>query len=222
MSVVVRKLVMKELYVNRWMITSAAGGAALAAAVAPLSRTAFNVGALTWLTVIIAYGAMLAIHGVMNERKEQSLQFVLSLPLSIGEYVRAKLIGLLLCFSIPWLVASVSAIAMVLIAPDVHDGLLPFTVALCVYMLASFSVVLCGALHARTEALVTATIVVTNMAISVFMFTVGALPAIHDHLDSPTPVWNTTIFNVFIVELIVLVIALALPLATAGRRRDFI
>ncbi len=37
---------------------------------------------------------MLALYGIMNERKEQSLQFVLSLPLSIAEYVRAKMLGL--------------------------------------------------------------------------------------------------------------------------------
>ena len=222
MSVVTRKLVMKELYVNRWMIGSAGVGAALAAAVAPLSKTAFNVGALTWLTVVIAYGAMLAIHGVMNERKEQSLQFVLSLPISIGDYVRAKLLGLFLCFLVLWTIAVTAAIAMVLIAPDVPDGLLPFTLALSLYMLANFAVLLCGALYARSEGLVTAVIVVTNMAISIFMFTVGAMPEIQNHLQSPTPVWNSTIINVFIVELIVLVVALVLPLATAARRRDFL
>lgn len=222
MNVVTRKLVMKELYVNRWMIVSAGAGAALAAAMAPLGKTAFNVGALTWLTVVIAYGAMLAFHGVMNERKEQSLQFVLSLPISIGDYVTAKLLGLFLCFLVPWTIAVTAAVAMVLIAPGVADGLLPFTLALALYMLANFAVLLCGALYARSEGVITAILIITNMAVSIFMFTVGAMPEIQDHLQSPTPVWNATIFNVFIVELIVLVIALVLPLATAARRRDFL
>ena len=222
MSIVTRKLVMKELHVNRWMIVSASAGAALSAAIAPLSKTAFNVGALTWLTVVIAFGCMLAIYGVMNERKEQSLQFVLSLPISIADYVRAKLIGLFLCFLVVWTIAVAAAVAMVLLAPGVSDGLLPFTLALGLYMLANFAVLLCGALHARSEGLVTAVIALTNMGVSIFMFTVGPMPAIRNHLESPTPVWNSTVFNIFIVEIIVLVIALVLPLATAARRRDFI
>ena len=40
------------------------------------------------------------------ERKERTLQFVLSLPLSHGDYVRIKVVGLLLCFFIPWAVLS--------------------------------------------------------------------------------------------------------------------
>jgi ABC-type transport system involved in multi-copper enzyme maturation permease subunit len=219
---VVRKLILKELFVNRWFIASAAVGVSLACAIAPLGETAFNVAALTWLTIVIAFGIMIALNGVMTERKENSLQFVLSLPLSIADYVRAKLIGLFLCFFIPWAVATLAAVALILLTEKVPDGLLPFTLSLCLYMLANFAVVLCGALYARSEALTSAVIVITNMAVSVYMFTVGAMPAIRGHLDSPTPVWNSTIVNVFLVELIVLVIALALPLATAARRRDFL
>jgi hypothetical protein len=54
------------------------------------------------------------------------------------------------------------------------------------------------------------------------MFTVGALPALKQHMFGSTAVWNTTFYNVLSVELIVLVIAVTLPLATAARRRDFI
>jgi hypothetical protein len=222
MSIVTRKLIAKELYVNRWFLigTAVAGIAAMIAA--PFSETAFNVAALTWLTTIIACGVMLAIYGVMNERKEQSLQFVLSLPLSIAEYVRAKLFGLLLSFFLPWAVASIAAVTMVLTAPGVPDGLLPYALLLCVYMFTNFAVVLCGTLHARSEAMVSAVIILTNMAVSVFMFTVGAFPELKNHMFGQTPVWNDTFFNVLITELIVLAIAVTLPLATAARRRNFL
>ncbi|KAF1688004.1 hypothetical protein B1992_00780 [Pseudoxanthomonas broegbernensis] len=222
MNIVVRKLVLKELYVNRWMITVTATGAAASAFLCAFGRTAFNVGALAWMTALIACGVMLAIYGVMNERKEQSLQFVLSLPISIGQYVLAKTIGLLLSYMVPWLAATASAVALVLLSPGINDGLLPYVVALCGFLLANFAVVLCGALHARSEALVTALIIVTNMAVSLFLFLVGALPGIKDHLDGPVPVWNGTVLGVLLVELAVLAIALVLPQLTAARRRDFI
>lgn len=222
MSIVTRKLIAKELYVNRWFIIGSAIMAALSVGICTLGEAAFNIGALTWLTTVIAFGVMIALYGVMNERKEHSLQFVLSLPLSIGEYVRAKMFGLLLCYFVVWLVASTGAVALVLLTPGVPDGLLPYTVLLCIFMFVNFTVVLCASLHARSEAITTAAIVVTNMAVSVFMFTVGALPSLKSHMFGPTPVWNDTFFNVLIVELIVFAIAVTLPLATAARRRDFL
>lgn len=222
MNIATRKLVAKELYVNRWMMAIVAVATALAAFVCAFGETAFNVGALAWLTAVIAGGVMLAIYGVMHERKEQSLQFVLSLPISIREYVFAKTAGLLLCYLVPWLAATASAVTLVLLSPNVPDGLLPYVVVLSGFLFANFSVTLCGALLARSEAVVVAVIILTNMAVSLFMFVVSALPGIRDHLSSPVPVWNGTILNVLLVELAVLVIALTLPLATAARRRDFI
>lgn len=222
MNIVVRKLVFKELYVNRWMMAGASAGAALAALACAFGKAAFNVGALAWLTAVIACGAMLAIYGVMNERKEQSLQFVLSLPISIRQYVLAKTIGLLLCYLVPWLVATAAAVTLVLLTPQVPDGFLPYVVLLCGFMLANFAVLLCGALQARSEGLVTAVIILTNMAVSVYLFTVGELPGIKAHMWGPAPVWNGAVIAVLLVELAVLATALALPQLTAARRRDFI
>jgi ABC-2 type transport system permease protein len=221
MSKLTRKLIAKELHVNRWFIASSAIGAMLATCAAPLSETAFNVAALTWLTIIIALGVMMAIYGIMNERKEHSVEFVLSLPLSGREYVRAKLLGLMLSYAISWLVSSGAAVVLVLATP-VPDGLLPYVVLLCVFLITNFTVVLAGTLHARSEAWVSVVIIVTNMAVSVFMFTVGALPGLKQHMPGQTAVWNDTFFNVLLCETIVFVAAFTLPLATTARRRDFL
>lgn len=222
MNIVVRKLIAKELYVNRWPMAAAAAATALSAFACSFGPMAFNIGALGWLTAVIACGVMLAIYGVMNERKEQSLQFVLSLPLSIGQYVFAKSAGLLLGYGLPWLVATGSAVALVLLSPTVGDGMLPFVLLLCGFMLANFAVVLCAALHARSEAAISAAIILTNMSVSLFLFVVGAQPGIRDHMSAPAPVWNGTFFSVLAVEAVVLLLAVVLPLLTVARRRDFL
>jgi hypothetical protein len=222
MNVVIRKLIAKELYVNRWFIVGGSAAGIASTVIASLGKTAFNVGALTWLTTIIATGVMLALYGIMNERKEQSLQFVLSLPLSIAGYVRAKMLGLTACFLIMWLASSVAALVLVFFEGTIPDGIAAYVVLLCVFMLANFAVVLCGALHARSEALTSAVIVVTNMGVSIFMFTVGPMPGINEHLWGPAPVWNSTFWTVLACELAVMVIAFALPFFFAARRRDFL
>jgi hypothetical protein len=222
MNIVTRKLIGKELYVNRWFIAGGSVAGVASVLIATFGKTAFNVGALTWLTTIIATGVMLALYGIMNERKEHSLLFVLSLPLSTADYVRAKLLGLLACFFIMWTLASGAALLLVFLDDTVPDGVAPYTTLLCVFMLANFVVVLCGALHALSEAMTSAVIIVTNMGVSIFMFTVAPLPAINDHLWGPAPVWNGTFWAVLACELAVLVIAFALPFFFAARRRDFV
>jgi ABC-2 type transport system permease protein len=222
MSILTRKLIAKELHVNRYYIWGAAIASVLCAVASHFGKLAFNIGMLGWITTVIATGVMMAIYGVMNERKENSLQFVMSLPLSVGDYVFAKLAGLLLSFGVVWLVATVAALALVKLSPTVPDGLLPYAVLLCTYLLVNYTVLLAGSLQARTEALSVAMIVVTNMGVSVYMFTVVTLPGLNRHMAGDMPVWNSTFFTVLACELLILIVALVWPLATAARRRDFI
>jgi hypothetical protein len=223
MNIVMRKLIAKEIYVNRWFVAAAAlAGPASLLIAATGTKAGFNVGALAWITTVIAYGVMLAIYGISYERKEHALLFVLSLPLSIGDYVRAKQIGLAVCFFIPWLAATIAAVALVLAQEGIPDGILPFTVLLCVFMLANFSLVLCGALHAMTEAATSAVIIVTNMGVSIFMFSIAAIPAIGTHMFEPRPVWNDTFWTILAIEILTLVLAFIVPHLVAARRRDFI
>lgn len=221
MSLVIRKLVAKELYVNRWVMTGAALSAALSAAIAALGPTGFNLGSLMWITTVVAFGVMLGFNGITRERKEDSLEFVLSLPVSVRGYVFSKLAGLFLSFLLPWAVATLSAVILVK-NTEVPNGLLPFVLLLSVFMLSNYAVVLCGALHVRSEGASTVLIILTNMAVTLFMFTVGPMPGIADHMRGGTPVWNETFYAVLATELVVLLAALCLPLLIAARRRDFI
>jgi ABC-2 type transport system permease protein len=222
MNIVTRKLIAKEFHVNGYIVAGASAGGVLSVLIAALGKTGFSIGSVMWITVTIANGVMLALYGVMNERKERSMLFVLSLPLSIADYVRAKMLGLALCFLIPWLVATVAAVVLVLANGDVPDGLVPYTVLLSVYMLANFLVLLCWTLHVNSEAWISAAIVITNMGVSIYMFVVGAQPGLQDHIYGPAPVWNHTAWTVLIVELGVIALAFTLPFFLAARRRDFI
>jgi len=222
MSTVVRRLAAKELYLNRWLIAGGVAAGPASALIASNGRLGFNVGALTWITTVVAVGIMLAVYGVLNERKEHSLLFVLSLPLSPAGYVRAKIAGLGLCFLVPWAISSAAAIVLVVADDDIPDGLLPYTVMLCLYLLTNFAVVLCGTLLATSEAMVTATIIGTNMAVSLYMFTIVNVPGVGENFGAPQPVWSRSVWLILAAEVALLGIALVLPLILAARRRDFV
>ena len=115
--------------------------------------------------------------------------------------------------------------ALMLSQPNLPDGLLPYAVLLCVFMLANFSVVAVRrAAHAAPKALMSPLIIVTNMAVTLFMFLVGAhARPCSDHLRGRAPVWNSAVWTVLAVELATLVTdAFILPYFVAARRRDFI
>jgi hypothetical protein len=77
-------------------------------------------------------------------------------------------------------------------------------------------------LLARSEAVISALIVLTNMGVSLFIFVVGGIPEIQMHMQGSTPVWNPAVGAVLIVELAVLVVALVAPLLVFARRRTYL
>lgn len=220
MNTVIRRLVAKELQQYRALMAATALAGLAGLPLAASGEAGFNVGFLVWLTAVIALGLLLALFGVANERKERGLLFVMSLPLTPAGYVRAKLLGLLLCFVLPWAVLSAGALGLVALLPGMPGGLLPFGVLLCVYLLLNFGVVLCAVLHIRSEAGMVGVIILTNMGVTLFMMALGRIPALGAHMLKPEPVWNGTFWLVLTLELGALLLALALPLLVAARRRD--
>lgn len=220
MNALTRRLISKDLYLQRGLIGIAIAAGLASLVIAAEGRMRFNIGMLGWITTVIAFGIMVTMFGVVNERKERSQLFVLSLPLSHGDYVRTKMLALLACYIPAWIVLSGGAVALLLVMPNLPDGMVPYAVLLCVYMLASFAVVLCGALHINSEGGMTALIVVTNMCVSLFIFMTFAVPGIAKHFQGATPVWNSAFWTVLAIELLVFALAIILPYLVAARRRD--
>lgn len=222
MNMLTRKLIAKELYLYRWLLAGVVAGGFIGLLVASTSETGFNVGFLMWMTALIALGVMLALFGITQERKERSLLFVMSLPLSPRDYVRAKLLGLLLCFLLPWGALSGGALALIALMPGIPDGLLVYAVLLSFYLLMNYAVVLSAALHIPSDAGMGGVIILTNMSVTLFMIGIGRLPEIATHMLSATPVWSTSFWQVLGAEVLATVVVLALPLFIAARRRDIL
>ena len=120
MNILTRKLIAKEFYLQPLVHRGSTLAGIAGLLIATEGETRFNIGMLIWLTTIVAFGVVLAMLGIATERKERALQFVLSLPLSHGDYVRIKLVALLLCFLVPW--AALSAGAVVLVAVETEPA----------------------------------------------------------------------------------------------------
>lgn len=222
MSSVTFKLIIKELHTYRWLVATAIAVGAFSLVLASTGEIAFNVGALAWLTTIIACGVMLPLYGIHQERKDRSHLFALSLPISPAGYARAKMLGILLTFAVLWSALTVGATILVLAVPGIPDGLLPYVLLLSTLLLVNFSLVMCCAFLSSSEIAVTAAIILTNTGVTLFMMLIGRLPAIGSHMLGAAPVWNGTFLSILGGEAVVMAAALGLPLIVISRRRGFV
>jgi len=220
-SSVVRKLVLKDLYLHRHMLTLALVAGLLSIIGSGTSRTAFNVGSVFYLSTVIAFGVILVMYGIAQERKDKALLFVLSLPISPTQYLQAKLFSILTIFFVPWAVLTLGAVVMML-TTRIPDGLVPFFILVSTFMLMNFCLILCVALLTVNELMITGTVILTNMSVSLFFMLLGGMPEIQAHTLDNVVVWSPQFFIVLATQIVVMLIALTLTLCFGRARRGLI
>lgn len=218
-NALVLRLAAKDLYLYRWMLIAAVVAGFASLLIAPLSKTAFNIGSVTFITTLIAYGVILAMYNIAQERRDKAALFALSLPVDTRAYVRAKLIGTFTGFLIPWAVLTLGAVATILLT-IIPDSLITLAVLLLVFFVCTFSVVTAGALVAKSELVTTIIIVVTNMSVTFFMFVLSAVLGVGPPTN--TIHWSRPALLVLAAELVVIAVALCVPPLYYSRKREYL
>jgi ABC-type transport system involved in multi-copper enzyme maturation permease subunit len=217
----IRTLIGKELSLNRKFMVAATAGGLVSLGVSVLGRIGWATGAIMFLTVLIAYGVILPMYAMGGERKERTRLFVLSLPVSRGEYVWTKVVGVTLCFLIPWAVLLVAALALILASP-MPDGLAVFTSLVMMFALADFSIVTCASMLLVSEAAMAVVIIFTNMSVTFFMVGITSLTRVGRDMSVDAVNWSTPALATLGVEVAVMAAAFALLFWVTGREPDII
>src|SRR5215471_18348104 len=93
---VVGQLILKDWRLQRPQIVFSIFGGAIALAITLLrSEPAIVVGGVFFYMALILVGHMLPIVGIVNERKNHNLAFVMSLPVSSIQYTISKMVSTL-------------------------------------------------------------------------------------------------------------------------------
>lgn len=219
-AAVLRRLLAKEWYFFRWAIAGSIGGGLAALALASLGGQAYYFGSISFMVVVIVHAALLASFGVLEERKNRNLLFVLTLPISPVEYARAKLLANGSAFFVPWLVLSVAAHATIALS-DLPDGLIPFTAALMGCILLYYAAMYSVAFAKGTQSAMTAAIVLGSVAINFFIFLVGGLPSVRENMRGPQAVWGADLVAVIAGEYVLAAACIALAFHFYSRKKDF-
>lgn len=219
----VKTLIWKDWYLQRWPLGGCLAGGLLALALlAAAGEDGAFAGTVLLITVMIMASVSVALATIAGERKDQTLAFVMSLPVSSREYTASKMLGGAMLLIVPWAALTIGAIAVILASPSLPNGLLPHTAIMMTELLANSFVLLAVALVTESQGWTIAVMIVGNLFVNWFLYYLARTPAVSGSMRGPTPVWNETVILLLLAEAGVILGALALAFYFQGRKTDFL
>lgn len=186
------------------------------------STKAFYLAMTLILCVVILIGALLVFSSVVNEHKDKTMPFIMSLPVTCMDYTKAKLIFNLGAYSVAWVVLTTATLAVIAFKPHLSNGLMPIALIVLIQLFVSFLLVLGTSLVTGSEKWTIVVTTFTNISVSLFMFWVGSFDGIYEHLNGGVAVWNSTVMTVIAVEVALALFLVAGTFYLQSRKKDFI
>jgi ABC-2 type transport system permease protein len=217
----VKRLILKDWYFQRWPIAGLlAGGIVAILLMCAGGNGSFYAGTVLLITVMIGLGIELAITTVVNERKNQNLAFVMSLPVSARDYTVAKILANLLIFLVPFLALAAATLGIFSLGPAA--GLVPFSAIVMGEIFASYCLLLCVALVSESEGWTIGVMVTANLFFQGFLYYVSHIPAIAKPMSGHRIVWSGAAVSLLLAELAAIILLLIVTFVLQDRKSDFI
>lgn len=220
MNPVLKQLVLKDLRLNLPIMSMMTGAGLLALVLVVLGgRVGYAVGGILFITAFIAGGIFIGSYCIVQERKEQSSLFALSLPVSVMQLSAQKLIAALLIFIGPWIVLTLASSSVALIVDRIPDGLVVYSLLIAGASLATTCAFFALVSVATSEAASGFGILTLNMAFTLLMVSLGQ-PEWREPLSTTQIVWPGYALMLFAGEAAIVVASLVLAAALLSRRRE--
>jgi ABC-type transport system involved in multi-copper enzyme maturation permease subunit len=216
---VVQHLFLQELFLVRWFVIGTIASGAAAIGIMTMGKFPSYAGGVLLVCVLIILNIFLVMSSIVQERKDKVLLFTLSLPISTSQYVATKIAANAAAFLIPWIVLTVS-VAIVIDLSPLPNGLIPFWMALLVYLFAYYCALLAVGLVSDSTGWHATAITIGNISVNFLIPILLGLPSIAKHIESPTAVWTSDIVTIIVVEAAAAIVALALGFYLRSRRAD--
>jgi ABC-2 type transport system permease protein len=220
----VRHLVLKDWHFNRWAILGYLAAGALSLLLLALgSEWWFYAGSILLITVLITVGIHLPMATIINERKEQTLAFVMSLPISHREYTTAKILANLLIVLLPWAALTFGCLALLAVRTRLSAaGLIPFAAVALTEILVGSCLMVAVALVSESLEWTVGAIVLTNLMFQGFLYWVSHIPSMAAAMKSGTVTWSALAIELLLGEAGAILLLLGLTFYLQSRKKDFL
>jgi len=220
---VVWQLIRKDWRMHRMqiLITMVAGVAALAI-VEWGGQTPVVVGSVFFFIALILGGHMLPFGGIVNERKNKNLAFLMSLPISSIQYTTSKLISNVLMFLIPWLALVAAAVILIMVRGMIPRGAIPVVLILSLLPFVGFCLITGAALVGESEGWSIAANVFCSSTYGLTWYSMTQIPSLMVNTQKSVPVWNAITLKILGAEILTILVMLGLTYFFQSRKRDFV
>ncbi len=221
---VMMELVLKDVRLQRQTIifTIVAGAAALAILLIG-GQTPVVIGTVFFFVSMVFCACLLPLQNIVNERKKQTLPFIMSLPVSSAQYGAAKLVSSVGMFLLLWLALLGAALFMILGRHVLPTGAIPAGLIIMNFPLIGFCLITGTALVAESEGWGTAAMAVVNSSYwLVWYLLVSHVPSLTKTWGGPVAVWTPAVLKIPGVEFGIIALTLGMTLYLQSRKRSFI
>jgi ABC-2 type transport system permease protein len=220
---VIGHLILKDWRLNRPLIALSIAVGLIALVIAQYAGQVARVFGSVWFFVsLCVLGSMLPASAILNERKKQTLAFVMSLPLSSVQYAIAKALSVAAMFLVPWVTLLISALVLIETRKVMPQGTIPWLLILALLPMIVFCLISAIALVTESEGWLIAASIICNSSYWFVWFLLTRIPTLTANWTGPVAVWNPATLIVLSAEVGLIVFIVAVAFFFQSRKRDFI
>lgn len=226
MNYALNRPVIRALIVKDWQLFQKQFAVYVLAAIAALTLLSvpqwwtFYLGSLLLIIILVAVACFAISTSLLAERKEQTLAFVMSLPVSPLDLTVAKLAGNLLTFGVPFVLILACTVGVILYTP-LPDGLLVLALLLFGHVLVAYSVSLAVAMQVQSEGWNTFVMIASMVLINPFLMLIGQIESIEGVARGNDIIISSTALAILTVQVLLSIAAIGLTAWWQGRKRAF-
>jgi len=159
----------------------------------------FYLGSLLLIVVLVAAACFSISTSLLAERKEHTLAFVMSLPLTPLDFYLAKLLGNLVTFFVPFLIMFIGTVAVIAFTP-LPDGLIVFSTLVFGFVALAYTISLSVAMAVESEGWNTFAMIGSMVLINPFIMFLGQISAIGSYTKTDSIVWSLPAVSILLAE----------------------
>lgn len=218
----IKLLVIKDWQIYQKQLAGYVAGLLLALSLVGMGKPwSFAVGSLLLLVLLIVIGQFAIQTSVITERKEQTVPFIMSLPVAPMDFYWGKLLANLAIYLVPLTIVAGGSAALVLTTP-LPDGLLVYFLLIYSFLLMLFCVTLCIAIAVASEGWITFTMVALMTLVGPYIWAIGSVDAIGTNLATNNIVWSVQAVGILSGELLVIAVVLGVTSWIHARKASFL
>lgn len=219
---IVRELVIKDLQIMKipaicyWL----AGLGAIVVAVL-WGDSAGTIAFILFISALFGAGVHAAMRTITEERREQNLPFIMSLPITIMDYTRAKMLANLLLVGGIWLTLS-AASYVIFIGDAMPSGTIPFMTIILVAVLLAYIMILATTIIFKGIAPAMVALVAANLGNQALVWWISTLHAVRATVNGTEVVWNSTYLTVLGAQFGAIALLIALVFYAQSKQTEFL